>query len=251
MSEQKQMWQLVKYELASASSRRVLSRILEIVLVIGVMAIIFEVFIYLVQQNQNENFSDIVFDILLLSFVLYYPQFMRGSFFRSANIKGDLYATPFYVYASQLPIKQRVLMRSRFVLSLLYTCGATVIAIVLAYVYPGTTHTLLTLGEFIVFLTIWGLLAAAGSGLFAAADVGGTYSKRVLWGYNILSLLVLVMVLAGLNVLTGHGFIGWTIELAKNAPLQGIAGTIVFALFCNWIWHLEARRYARKVDYHV
>lgn len=247
MSDQKQMWQLVKFELSGLSWKYFLI----LLLVFGVTAFMFEVFISLIYQDGREDFSDIVFDCLLLFVVFFYPQVLRQPSFRMASLKGGLYATPFYVYATQLPIKQHVLMSSRFVLSLLHHVGVVVIAIILAYVYPGSIRALFSLWEFIAFLVIWGLLAAAFAGTFAAADVGATYTKKALFGYNILYLLVLISVLAGLNLLTGHGLVGWTIELGRNAPFLGIAGFTLFTLLCNGIWHLEARRYARKVDYHV
>lgn len=263
MSDQKQMWQLVKFELASPSLKHFLNQLLVLV----VTAFIFEAFIYLIHQNSNEHFSDIVFDVFLLLVVLFYPQVLRQPAFRITDLKGGLYATPFYVYATQLPIKQHVLMRSRFILSFVYCVSVTVMAIAFAYVFPkiinalfavealgfflGTLHDLFTPAEFGAFITIWGLFAAAFSGLFAAADVGGTYTKKALFGYNILYLLVLLVVLAGLNFLTGRGLVDWTIVLATNAPFSGIVGFALFALVCHVIWHWEARRYARKVDYHV
>ena len=60
-----------------------------------------------------------------------------------------------------------------------------------------------------------------------------------------------VVALFGLKWFTGDIFVGLTIELSKNAPLKGMAGTFGLAVVLNGIWYLEAKRYARKVDYHV
>lgn len=247
MSDQQFMWQLVKFELTGTPFKQLLLRTLTVV----VMAAAFELILLVLVEDNPDGYGAIIFDVVLLSIVLYYPLLLRLPPFRSADLKSGLYAAPFYVYATRLPIPQRVLMRSRFVLSFVYTVGATVIAIVLAYVYPGTVRSLFTPGEFGAFLTMWGLVAAAASGLIVAGEVGGTYTKKEIFGYSTVFLFVVIVALFGLKWFTGDIFVGLTIELSKNAPLKGMAGTFGLAVVLNGIWYLEAKRYARKVDYHV
>jgi hypothetical protein len=247
VSDRQFMWQLVKFEFTGTPFKQWLLRLFTVV----VMAALFEGMLFILVNEASGGYGAVVLDVVLLSAVFYYPQWLRLPSFRVADLKSGLYAAPFYVYATRLPIPQYVLRRSRFVLSFVYTVGATVMAVALAYVYPGTVRSLFTLGEFGVFLTVWGLVSVALSGLIAACEVGGVYTTKEIYGYSTVFLLVILAALLCLKWLTGDIFIALTVELSKSAPLMGVAGTLALAAVLNGIWYLEAKRYARKVDYHV
>lgn len=245
MAKQKQLWGLVAYELKVTPVNQLLRQLL--------MAVIIAVFFgFFIDQDIN-NWGAVIADLVLCFFVMAYPYSGRLQLFRVVKLKSHLYVNSFYVQASMLPIKQEELLASRFILAFIYTFLTTVVGVAGAFLLPNsnTLFSELSLGQSIAFILLWALFAASGGAYLAAGDVGGKYSIKQLIGYNSLFFSIVIILFAALYLSTGKGLVAWSFVFVINAPILSVFIALLVVLASNALAFLEAKRLAKKVEYHV
>ncbi|ALC80666.1 MULTISPECIES: hypothetical protein [Bacillus] len=245
MANQKQLWGLVAYELKVTPVNQLLRQLF----MAAIIAFFFGFFI----DRDIKNWGAVIADLVLCIFVMFYPYSGRLQIFRVVKIKSHLYANAFYVQASMLPIKQEVLLASRLILSFFYTFLTAVVGVSGAFLLPNSNPLFseLSLGQSVAFILLWALIAASAGAFLAAGDVGGKYSIKQLINYNVLLYSSVIILFAALHFFTGKGLVGWSFDIVTNAPFLSVCIALLVFLISNVLAFLEAKRLAKKVDYHV
>ncbi|MBD1380638.1 hypothetical protein [Metabacillus arenae] len=246
MSNQNQIWKLVWFELKVAPIKQGLMQLLCII----VTSFIIEMFIELIQEH-GSDYKFFFMDAFLVFIVTMYPLLFRLAPFRTENIKGDLYATSFYVYATQLPIKQDVLLLSRFIFKGLLAAVSSAVSFICVYLYPGTFQSVFKPSEFIIFLIVWMFITLTVNFQFVSADVGSSFSKVKIAVVNIIFYSIVLLAFFIISWVTGDSLVSWTINFSKSTPFLTVLAALLLAGVSFYTGYIQAKGYVRKADYHV
>ncbi|MED1600610.1 hypothetical protein [Alkalihalophilus marmarensis] len=192
----------------------------------------------------------IIYDFLFFS-ALSLAYTVRYKPFNIQDIKGGLYASSFFILLKQTPIADRVIMKSRFIMSAIYILTFNTIVFVLFYVFSNNIKEVLSVSEAIILGLSWLAISYVWGGLYAAGEPGGRYSPVALVIWSIVYIAVLFVLLTGFNLLAGAPYIIWSISIVQTNPMLLLGISFLFMIIATATWIYSYRYYENKTSYHL
>ncbi|WP_368505537.1 hypothetical protein AB3N04_07840 [Alkalihalophilus sp. As8PL] len=192
----------------------------------------------------------VIYDFLFFS-ALSIAYTVRYKPFNIQDVKGGLYASSFFILLKQTPIADRVIMKSRFIMSAIYILTFNSIVFMLFYVFSTSIREGLSVAEAIILGISWLAISCVWGGMYAAGEPGGRYSPVALVIWSVIYIVVLIILLTAFNLLAGAPYIIWSINVVQTNPLLLLAITLLFLLIATVIWIFSYKYYENTTDYHL
>ncbi|MDV2686255.1 hypothetical protein RYX56_17955 [Alkalihalophilus lindianensis] len=192
----------------------------------------------------------VIYDFLFFS-ALSIAYTVRYKPFNIQDLKGGLYASSFFILLKQTPIADRVIMKSRFIMSAIYILTFNSIVFMLFYVFSTSIREGLSVTEAIILGISWLAISCVWGGMYAAGEPGGRYSPVALVIWSVIYIVVLIILLTAFNLLAGAPYIIWSINVVQTNPLLLLGITLLFLLIATVIWIFSYKYYENKTDYHL
>lgn len=246
MHEWKQAWELSKIELKHQIIWLVFSALL--FLFLGIMlGMGFPYYI-----NGNEFFQENnpgLFDFVFIFLCWTFPYWMRPKNFRYQMVASGTWVNPYFIKLLQLPIPERVILKSRFVTYLVQSIPVYLVFFLVFYFASGLTEKFMSPGTFLVFVIIWLAFGVYAGHIFPASDAGDRYSLPKLILLYVVTGIIGVSLYILFEFFLPHSPVAWTLLFAARWPLLSSVVSILLAFFGMrfWMWHMR-KKMARQ-DY--
>lgn len=171
--------------------------------------------------------------------------------FQIQKINGNFSASPLLVMQKQLPIKQEVIIKSRFIVHFFYSFPFQVLTLFAVYLF-SPLQGMLSIGSFIAFSIMWLSFGIYAGYMFPMTDAGekGPFSETtaaVIFG--VVLLIIIFIIFSFIHILFDNGIVYWSIILVQKWPILSTAVSIVlaFAGFKHWQYYMRKRM--NRFDY--
>ncbi|MCC2249886.1 hypothetical protein JUJ52_07885 [Virgibacillus sp. AGTR] len=215
---------------------------------------IFLMFILSFLATSLESYIDN--DFMGYDFFFIFLFFMGGFWakpkvFQSQKQALDVLVSPTLIMQLQLPIKQDVLIKSRFIIYFCYSLPWQVIFLILFY-YVSPINEMLSISAYIAFSVIWLSTAVYVGTLFPMSDAGERGFAATTIGTIIIAIMVLFLMFIaflGIYFFTDHGFVYWSIVIAKKWPFLASILSIGLAGAALQAHQIYMKKIMNKLDY--
>ncbi len=168
------------------------------------------------------------------------------------DLKDGLFASPFYILMSQLPISGKTVRVSRFLIFLIYNVSFNSFLISGIYILSAELRELIPLSHFPALLISFLALGIAIGGIIPAGEPGYRYRNKLhpyLFSgiFNGLGIAFII----GAQFVLPQGIIGWLVQLISAYPIITASVLILAAIFASLLWMKEMKRYIQMADYHI
>lgn len=246
MDEWKQAWQLSKIELKGYIPWLVLTLFMFVLLAFFLGAS-FPAYIdeHRFFKEQNPGLFDLAF-LFLFGVV---PYWMRPKDSRYQQISGDFYAAPFFIKLLQLPVPERVVIKSRFLTYLVQSLPFHLLFLIVFQLFAALQGHALPPVAFISFSIIWLSFGIYFGHSSPASDAGGRINTLkmflhiILFGGIVLGAYYLIV------FHSPYGVVAWTVLFATNWPLLSTIISILLAIAGMRFWMYYMKKTMNKVDY--
>ncbi|MEC5424110.1 hypothetical protein QGM71_11465 [Virgibacillus sp. C22-A2] len=171
--------------------------------------------------------------------------------FQIKKVSGDLIVLPLVVMQKQLPIKQDVIMKSRFIVHFFYSFPFQLLALIGIY-FMSPLPEMLSVGSFIAFAIIWLSFGVYAGYVFPLSEIGtkGPLTSTVGTIFiGVTLLIVLLSIFTMIHVLFENGIVYWSIILAQKWPIVSSIASILLAFFGFAHWQHYMKKAMDKLDY--
>ncbi|MUK88714.1 hypothetical protein GMD78_09950 [Ornithinibacillus sp. L9] len=189
-----------------------------------------------------------LFFMILFSFATAMP---KPKAFQIQNIQPNFIVSPILLMQKHLPIKEEVLIKSRFIIHFIYTFPFQVIAIV-GLLYLATFPAHFSIDSMIAFAILWLSFSFYVGFIFPASDTGDKGFLATTAGLFIIGILTVgigSILFTLFHAITGHGFVYWSIIAADKWPLFTSIASIIAAYSGYHFWKNYMKRNMNKIDY--
>ncbi|GEL76423.1 hypothetical protein [Tenuibacillus multivorans] len=240
MNTWKEARALARFEFKSSWSKRITLLIFTTLLILFIMISSFQSYF------DNSNMGIDVFFIILIGYS-YMWSIPKG--FQYEKVSEHTYVSPVFIFMHQLPIKNEVLIKSRFYIFLMQLIPFLVVVMSLLYLSPEL-RSVLDVSSFIAFVILWVSFGVAFGAIFPASDLGdhNVTTERIIV-YSAVFLIIFSTVFAVVYITYGEGIIHFTTYLADKWPVQTAIISIVVAITSVIGWLKAALRKIEKVDF--
>ncbi|TFJ92961.1 hypothetical protein [Lentibacillus salicampi] len=239
MQHWKEAFRLAKFEIKASKWMFPVSFILFILIGLSIASSLGE---YLENGFVGPDF----FFTLLFTFA---PAWTRPKDFQMKSINETMGAAPSVMMLKMLPVKEDVLIRSRFLIYYVLALPVQVVFLVMLYAISPALWDVLSVGGYIAFSVIWLAFSVYFGSIFPASESGDkTRTSTIVW-YGVIVLIIYASVLMGFHCITEQGVLYWTIIAAQNWPLLSSVISILMAVLGVKYWKHYMTKQMRKVDY--
>lgn len=189
------------------------------------------------------------FDLMFLLVFFMFPAWMKGKEFQMQKIDGNLWSSPPIIMLQQLPISKNTIVKSRFIIHAFCSFPFQLILLIAMPLMSDNFREEMTPVAYLVFVLVWLSISIAVGFMMAASEAGGNFRmKEIVLSFIYIAVAAAVIYLL-FPVLSGGGFIEWTMALAVEWPLlTGI--TAVLLMIAGWkYWQADMRKTMKKTDY--
>ncbi len=243
MKERKMIWELAMYEFKNTP---VSKYVWTLIVTLGAAYFGSELLDVIVPVTTK---LPVLVDFLFLIILSLPISMIRYKPFTMQNVKGQLYVSSFFLLLKQTPISENVIRKSRFLITGLYTVVFNSLLFIVGYMLSESLQEILSVSQMIFLGICWLAISYIWGGLLAAAEPGGTYSQLSLVIWSIIFLFVFIGSLTLFNLLVGTPIVTWSIDMAQTHPFLLLLISVGIIVVSTFIWNLEYKRYAKKVDY--
>lgn len=239
MSEWKQAYRLAVFEITASMKTYLLIMAFYIA-----MSLIFMLsFDFYLEGEIN------FFDLLFLLIFFMFPTWMKSKEFQMRKMDGNLWTSPSIIMLQQLPIPKKVIIKSRFIIHAVYSFPFQLILLIAMPLMSENFRDTMTPLAFIAFVMIWMSLSIAVGFMMAASEAGGNFKTKAIVLSFIYLLIGVIIFYFLFPLLSGNGFVEWTISLAEDWTLLSIL-MAVFLSVGGWkYWQTDMRKTMKKTDY--
>lgn len=214
-------------------------------LLVFFVAIFIALFLGITLEDYLKN-TGTVFDLVFIGLFSIVPSLFKPSATQYQQVNGQLWASHVFIMHKQLPIRENILTKSRFIIHFAYSLPLLIL--VLTFTYPMITNVM-TIGEYIIFSFIWLSFSIYSGLIMAVSDAGDYVNTKTM----IIAILKLALMFGPLLLIFHFGFntgiIAWTIMLAKGFPFLTIIMSIFFVIIGIHFWEYVMKRTIQKMDY--
>lgn len=244
MKENEMVRKLVMYELKNTP---IIKYVLTIV-ILGLIAFVVTPYLHVVTTGERLS---VMADILVFLTLSVPIALIRYKPFTVQNVKGDLYASSFFILLKQAPISAKAIRKSQFIITALYTVCFNVPLFMIVYMLSADLQLTLSIGQAIILGIFWLSISYIWGGIYAAGVPGGTYSSLAMTIWLIIYIFIFIFTLTGLNIFLENAMLTWSFQIVQTSPLFLLFIACMIVIVSTTIWNMEYRRYEKKVNYHV
>lgn len=166
------------------------------------------------------------------------------------KLDDDTWASPFFVFLNQLPIKKEVLIQSRMIVFFTYAVPFYFFVLVLLYCFSSPLKDALPFHSYLVFSLIWTGYGISFGLAFPASEAGQKLSlfKQIVFTIALFTISTVILII--FTILYGKGLVYFTIQAAKNWPLISIILSIAAILLSVKYYRGYMHRKIAEVDYY-
>lgn len=191
----------------------------------------------------------VLIDFLFLLMFTIGPIWTKPKDFQIQRINSELVAAPAFIMLNQLPIKQDVIIKSRFIIYFAYSFIFQVLLLVSLYAFIPELQSMLSFGTFIIFVIIWISFGIYIGYIFPATDAGEKTTSTKSTIYTVLMVVAAIVVFTIYQIMFQHGIVHWTIIFAQKWPALSTIISIVLAILGYNYWQRYMKKVANKIDY--
>jgi len=186
----------------------------------------------------------VTFDLMFIAYVIFFPYWASSRHAAPKRVNEHLWASPFFLLLTQLPINREIIVRSRLIAYLLRTLPPVFGTFIVLYTFDLRLHQFFTFSTFLIFLIAWVSLNILLGMAIVAMEFGGKVNIfNITFGLGLISALFIWHHYAPI------GIVAWTVQIVNMYPLLTFA-TALFTIFIGWhIWQFIISRNMRKTDY--
>lgn len=190
-------------------------------------------------------------DIFLITFLAFGYAWSIPKDFQYQKISEQTYASPVFFMLHQLPIKNEVLIRSRFAIFYINLIPMSVIIFTLLYFIPDF-NGIFTFESYIAFALFWSSIGFSCSAIYPASDVGdrNVSTVRLIW-ITIFFIGALLLITIPTYIFYDNGLINLSVEIANLHPLALSIFSLILIPVSNWIWIKYAENKLLKEDFDI
>lgn len=189
------------------------------------------------------------FDIMFLLVFFMFPSWMKGKEFQMQKMDGNLWSSPSIIMLQQLPVARKTIVKSRFIIHAFCSFPFQLVLLISMPLMSDNFREVMTPLSYAVFVLVWLAISIAVGFMMAASEAGGNFRMKeiVLSFIYILAAGAVIYVL--FPILSGGGFVEWTMAMALDWPLlSGI--TAVLFILAGWkYWQADMKKTIKKTDY--
>lgn len=212
--------------------------------------ILFMVSFIVLQISEYLEGGFISFDLFYLLIFTVGPLWAKPKSFQLQKINDGRYASPAVGMLQQLPIEKEIIIKSRFIISFVYTIPVQLTVLLLLYVFSIPIQNMMSLGMYVAFMIVWISFGVYVGGMFPASDVGDKKrSTFYIWGSFIATMIVVIGILMGIQVTFGQGIVSFSIALAQKWPILSTCISIFLAIIGFHYWQFSMNKKMNEVDY--
>ncbi|WP_099159256.1 hypothetical protein [Virgibacillus ndiopensis] len=239
MQDWKLAFWLARFEL-NASKKSFLGLILFFILM--VLFIVSSAGSYL-----EKNFAG--FDVFFIVIFTISMIWTKPKDFQNKKINEGIFASPSLVMLKQLPVRQQVIVKSRFIVHFVYAFPFQLALLVSLYLLTPELQELMSLVSYGVFSIIWLSFGVYAGYIFPASDAGEKVNNTSMIIYGVLFLIGAMFIFSIFQLVSDHGIVQWTIIFAKKWPLLSTTLSILMALIGFNYWQQYMKKTMEKLDY--
>ncbi|MFD1361392.1 hypothetical protein [Lentibacillus salinarum] len=188
---------------------------------------------------------DFIF-VLLFTFM---PAWAKPKDFQIKQLNGGMWVPPPVIMLKQLPVKENVLIKSRFIIYYIFSLPIQVVFLLILYASSPGLRDVLPPGSYVAFSIIWLAFSFYIGGILPASDAGTITNTGMVTLYGIMILLGFITVLTFIHMITGQGIVYWTVIVAEKWSIVSSVISIILAFFGATYWRHNMRQTIRKMDY--
>lgn len=239
MEDWKQAAALAKFELRHSKKA---------VIPLGFMLIVYA---FLMVYAAPQLVETIFYDLFFLIFIGIAALWARPKEFQWNQMRDGSWGTPYFVMLHQLPIRNEILIKNRFVIYYIYSIPAHFLFLFSMYAFSSEIRAILTFPEFVAFSVIWLSFGIYYGVQYPVTDIlqVAKSSTVKMWILTVLFLASCVGGVILLQQLTGYGIVYNSMMLAKKWPLYSSVISILAAIICTKLALRQANQKIMKTDY--
>ncbi|MEF7564917.1 hypothetical protein V4V35_18085 [Bacillus infantis] len=237
MNEWKEAMWLVKFELGK-SARGFIQLILNTVLFLGVTVLAFSLGIG----------KTAIVDFMFMILFGFSGAWSRTKDFQSQKVQRDVWASPYFMTLSQLPIRKGILVKSRFLTYFMTVIPAQLIFMILLYSFSPSLNHELGIGGFAAFTLMWLAFSIFFGLSFPAMEAGDMINRTRMVIYSIMLYGGGIAAVILFNTYSS-GLVGWTIMAAGKWPIFTSLLAIAAAAACTLFYKKYMLKKMSTIDY--
>lgn len=239
MEDWKQAAALAKFELRHSKKA---------VIPLGFMLFVYA---FLMVYAAPQLIETVFYDLFFLIFIGMAALWAKPKEFQGNKMRDGSYGTPYFVMLHQLPIKNDILIKNRFVIYFIYSIPAHFIFLFSMYAFSAEIRAILTFPEFVAFSIIWlsfGIYWGVQNPATDVIQIVKTSTVKM-WVATVFLLAFCVGGVILLQQFTGYGIVYNSMMLAKKWPLYTSILSILAAVVCTKLALRQANKKIMKTDY--
>ena len=189
------------------------------------------------------------FDLMFLLVFFMFPAWMKSKEFQMQKMDGNLWSSPPIIMLQQLPISRNTIVKSRFIIHAFCSFPFQLILLIAMPLMSDNFREAMTPVSYLVFVLTWLAISIAVGFVMAASEAGGNFKVKEMALSFIYILIAAAAIYWLFPILSGGGFIEWTMAIAVDWPLlTGI--TALLLMIAGWkYWQADMRKTIKKTDY--
>src|SRR5699024_6111542 len=132
----------------------------------------------------------VTFDLMFIAYVIFFPYWASSRHAAPKRVNEHLWASPFFLLLTQLPINREIIVRSRLIAYLLRTLPPVFGTFIVLYTFDLRLHQFFTFSTFLIFLIAWVSLNILLGMAIVAMEFGGKVNIfNITFGLGLISAL--------------------------------------------------------------
>jgi hypothetical protein len=239
MKNWKQAFWLAKFELKESKLSFLLLLLFYSLIILGLISSL--------ESYLDTNFVGLDFFFILL--FTYAATWTKPKHFQVQQMNDELVASPTIFMLQQLPITKDLIVKSKFIIYLVYSVPPQILLLISLYLFTPALHGMIEVSSYLVFAIIWLSFGVYIGGVIPASDAGDNASKLKVAVYGVLMLIALIVFFTIFRLVSDHGIVYWTLIFAKKWPLLSGVSSIILAIFGFNYWQSYMKKMMGKLDY--
>lgn len=189
------------------------------------------------------------FDLFFILMFTVAPIWAKPKYFQVQQINDKLLASPFVIMMNQLPIKKEIIVKSRFIIYLIYLIPVQLILLSSLYLFVPALREIMTVGTYLVFSLIWIAFSLYMGSIFPASEAGDKASSLKVIVYGIVMVIATIVFFTLFRLLSAHGIVSWTIYFAQHWPIRSSLISVLLSFIGLKYWRYYTIKTITKMDY--
>lgn len=191
--------------------------------------------------------NNVLPEVFFVFGLIVFPHITKPKVFKSQSLGGGWYASYHIISLNQLPIRNEVIVRSRFlsyVFTILSFIGLFLIGL---YLFSPVLRSELSVGNFITFIIMLLSIYLLIGGVQVISEIGANLIINI-----VVSLGVAVFLVSSLSFFSrDYGLIVWLMMITESYPLLTLILSVLIAFLGVKILLKQAERWMVRIDYFL